>query len=296
MLTAIAERIYKAKNAPKSKSELSLKYKLTCQEKINNDKPSNDDWLELLKNIDHESDSVKIFEAWLNNTKHVIVKVGLGINIVSEYNTGKTLADLTLPTFLSFYCHFSCLDCLSFKNLASQKGLCGSGNDSISVLVMPFINLGRVDNANKWTRSNINTYKSILKHVVCTLLYAFETCKFSHNDLHFGNILLKNTKKQEIIYGNRMTLQVIDGYIPVIMDYERAKFTDSPYLLYDDIGKLFNLAGTDIDVKLNIDKLFVTKYIVNDRPISPQVYTEMCNYIDSCDILYVSSEMKAMRQ
>jgi hypothetical protein len=290
-----AEKLYKAANAPKSKSKLGLKYKLTCQEKINKDTPSTVEWLELINNLDHESDSVKIFEALLNKTKHVIVKVGLGINIVSEYNTGKTLADLIkLPTFLSFYCHFACLD--SFKNLASQKGLCGSGNDSISVLVMPFINLGRIDKAKKWTRSNITTYKYILKHVVCTLLYAFETCKFTHNDIHFGNILLKKTKKQEIIYGNHMTLRVIGGYIPVIMDYERAQFTDSPHLLYEDIGKLFNLAGTEIDVKLDIDKRFVAKYITNEQQVSPQVYTEMCNYIDSRDILYVSSEMMAMHK
>ena len=76
-----AERLYQLANAPKSKSN-SYKYKLTCQDKINKDTPSTDDWLELLKHLDHESDSVKIFQALLDKTKNVIVKVGLGTNIV----------------------------------------------------------------------------------------------------------------------------------------------------------------------------------------------------------------------
>lgn len=284
-----AERLYKLASAPKSKSN-SYKYKLNCQEKITKDTPSTDEWLELLKYIDHQSDSVKIFEAMLNKTKTIIVKVGLGTNIVHEYNIwSNTLSKLNLPTFISFYCYFSCLD--SFKNIPLQKGLCGSGSDDvISVIAMPFIHLGRIDKT-KWTRENIDSYKSVLKHVVCTILYAFETFMFTHNDMHFGNILLKKTKKKEIVYGEHMTLPIVNGYIPVIMDFERSQ-TQSPVLnVFEDIGKLFNLAGTEIDVKLNISKAFVSKYIIMKQRISRHVYAELCEYIDTRRVIYVSSEM-----
>lgn len=80
--------------------------------------------------------------------------------------------------------------------------------------------------------------------------------------------------------------------MPVIMDYERSDFTTTDTtLLFRDIGNLFNLAGTEIDVQLNISKLFVGKY----KSVSQKVYDELCDHIDSRQVTFVVSEISLKR-
>ena len=156
---------------------------------------------------------------------------------------------------------------------------------------MPLIKLGRIDKAN-WTRDNIHVFNSCLKHVVCTLLLAFETFGFNHNDLHFGNILLKKTKKKHIQYGDRIVLPVVDGYFPVIMDFERSNMSGNLGLMYNDIGRLFNLSSSEINVKMDILMNYTTKSVLQEKTISTKTYEQFCNYIDTHKILYVLSEMR----
>jgi len=111
--------------------------------------------------------------------------------------------------------------------------------------------------------------------------------------MHFGNILMRKTKRKYIKYGERNTIPVLEGYIPVLMDFERSKILDpkqDPTCLYEDLSKLFNLAGTEIDVKLHIDRQFINKYIRNQRSITQKTYDELCDYIDTRGIEYISSE------
>ena len=190
------ERLYRLTNSQSKTS--SYKYKLQCQDKITNEKTTTDDWLR----FNHDSQDIKIFEALLEKKKHVVVKVGL-----SKILFGFNLSSLKLPTFLSFDCHFKCMD--SFDKISTGSRICGN---EISVLVMPFISGGQIDKF-KWTRENVDVYKSVLKHVICSLLYAYETLSFVHNDMHFGNILLKKTKKSSIQYGD-WSIPVVKGYIP----------------------------------------------------------------------------------
>ena len=66
-------------------------------------------------------------------------------------------------------------------------------------------------------------------------------------------------------------------------------------MLHDDwdiIRRVMNLARSEIDVKFNINIDLPQKYIMNNTPISTEVYIELCNYIDSLTIDYVSSEMR----
>jgi len=221
----------------------------------------------------------------------VVVKVGLNMNMATEYGIGFRLSTLKLPTLISFHCHFKCMD--SFNTIKVDGGLCGNGKDNIGVLVMPFVTGGQLD-AFKWTRENTHVYKSVLKHVVCTLLFAFESMMFVHNDMHFGNILLKKTKKTNIQYGD-WTLPVVNGYIPVIMDFERSKLPCPVYYekytpVYKDIGRVLSLATAGIDVQLDIDNSIIGDYISQETPITLALYAELCNYIDTRKIRYVFSE------
>ena len=287
MSTLAAERLYPSKQ--NNKKSASYKYKLSCQDRILHESPSTKDWLEILKHFDHDSENVKIFQALLEKQKQVVVKITNQTNVDKEYNIGQALFPLKLPTILSFYCFFTCLD--NFRGIDPKQGLCGRGKDPISVLVMPLIKLGRIDKAN-WTRDNIHVFNSCLKHVVCTLLLAFETFGFNHNDLHFGNILLKKTKKKHIQYGDRIVLPVVDGYIPVIMDFERSNMTGNIGLMYNDIGRLFNLSSSEINVKMDILMNYTTKSVLQEKTISTKTYEQFCNYIDTRKILYVLSEIK----
>jgi len=283
-----AERLYPLTSSP-SKSH-SYKYKLQCQEKLTKDSPSTKDWLQLTKRFEHDSTNVKIFAALLEKRKHVVVKVGLNTDLKREYDVG-----FRLSTLMSFHCHFNCLD--TFNTIKSDGGLCGNSKenkDNISVLVMPFVQGGQLD-AFKWTRENTPVYKSVLKHVICTLLYAFDSCSFYHNDMHFGNILLKKTKKTSIVYGD-WEQPVVNGYIPVIMDFERSKLPcpvsyEKNTPVYKDIIKVLSLAITGADVHLDIDTNIVRNYISRETPITQSIYSELCDYIDSRKILFVFSEM-----
>ena len=124
------------------------------------------------------------------------------------------------------------------------------------------------------------------------MLYAFENSLFVHCDTHYGNILLKKTKIQSIEYGNRQTLPVL-GTLPVVMDFDRSVIqTDNQNcaLVYGDIGRIMNLARSEIDVKLNISNDIPNRYIMNKTPVTKAIYDELCNYIDSRQIDYVMSE------
>lgn len=286
------ERLYPFSNSKSSSG--SYKFKLGCQEKIAKETPTTKEWLELSSQFVHASNDYKIYQALLEKRKHVVVKVGTNKHLLDEYEKAKILSGLKLRTFISFYCFFTCND--SYNSLESNtKYLCNNekNSDKISVLVMPFLPEGQIDKF-KWTRANIHVFKYVLKHIICSLLYAFENCLFVHRDMHLGNILLKKTTIQTIQYGSHITLPVL-GIIPVIMDFERSHILEnkSNYaLVYEDIRRVMNLARSEIDVKLNINVDFPQKYIMKNTPISTEVYIDFCTYIDSLKIDYVSSEMK----
>jgi hypothetical protein len=285
--TSVEKLVPARTSSPKSNS---YKFKLSCQERITEKTPSTIEWLKLMEQFDHESENVKIFKALLDSKKTVVTKVGFAKNGNSEYQIGKLLQqNLKLPIIMSFYCKFSCMD--SFQKIEANNGLCGTKPrhaDNISVIVMPFCSLGRIDRFN-WNRTNIDVYKSVLKHVVCTLLYTFESNGFNHNDLHMGNILLKQTKKTAIQYGSRKELLIHGGLLPVLMDFERSQTCDSALLLFSDIGRFLNLAGTEIDVKLDMNNSILNK--CGKTRVTQNTYDVLCDYIDSRSIKFVTSEV-----
>jgi len=83
------------------------------------------------------------------------------------------------------------------------------------------------------------------------------------------------------------------GTLPVVMDFDRSVIqTDNQNcaLVYGDIGRIMNLARSEIDVKLNISNDIPNRYIMNKTPVTKAIYDELCNYIDSRQIDYVMSE------
>jgi len=284
----MANRLYPTHN---STNHNTFKYKLNCQEKIDSSKYTKE-WLELFKIIPHDSPDYKLFHALLEKEKHIVVKIGPSI-LIKEFQIAKELETLKLSTFLHYYCKFQCLDDFNKLN-NSSKYLCKDSGKEITILVMPNIDLGDIGNY-KWNRDNFDVLKNVIKHVIISLLYAYKEIGFIHKDLHLGNVLLKKTKRKEILYGELGSLELM-GILPVIMDYDKSIIQDnSLYLVYDDFDKFINLLHADMfDIRINsgnminiLDKLLKENKNIHD------IISILFNEVDKFIIRHLVSEISA---
>jgi hypothetical protein len=271
----------------------SFKYKLDCQNIIDkSENPDTKDWLYLEKQIEHDSPDYILYTALLEKHKQIVVKIGPE-KLQNEYEIGKLLEVLKLPTFLRYNCIFSCFDDFytfrgktkAEKDFLNSKrtSLCKKEGEKINVLVMPYINSGTIDKY-MWTVQNFDILKNVIKHIVISILYAAVSIGFIHTDAHLGNIMIHKTKRHSIKYGDFYNLEVISGVsggvMPIIMDYDKAIIQGEMVnvsLVYNDINKLFNLLNVELKIKFNISKLLDLFRILTINKI--QITTELCTTI-----------------
>lgn len=288
-----AEQIYKT-NMNKSKVD-NYKFKLSCQDIITHNKDTTS-WIDLMDKIDHTSGDYKIFTAILDKKKPIIVKIGNQAKLQAEYDIANNLNIKKLPNFIKFFCYFKCLN--NLDNIEKNKSICSKTGDEQGIIIMPYYELGQIDKY-KWTRVNFDNLKNVLKHVVCSLLYAYEKYGFIHNDTHLGNILLKKSKKQSVTYNYDIQLPVM-SILPIIMDFDRSKITNIPNdpdgtkFVYIDIRRIFNLISSELDINIGIfDKNYIiNKYISDNTPISKDIYKSLLDIIDTIQIAFIKSELK----
>ena len=287
----MANRLYPTHN---SKNHNTFKYKLNCQEKIDSSKDKHSkEWLELLSMIKHDSPDFKLFYALLEKENHIVVKIGPSI-LEKEFIIAKELETLKLPTFLHYFCKFQCLD--NFNTITnSSKYLCKESGDNITILVMPNIDLGDIGKY-KWNRDNFDILKNIIKHIIISLLYAYKDIGFIHKDLHLGNILLKKTKRKEIIYGDLGNLELM-GIHPVIMDYDKSIIQrNSLNLVYDDLERFINLLQSDMfDIRINCNNIINTldKLLKENKNIK-DIILMLFKEVDKITIRHFVSEAPPM--
>ena len=88
----------------------TYKYKLDCQNIIDKSENSETkDWLILQNQIIHDSDEYTLFNALLEQNKQIVVKIGPE-KLKNEFEIGKIIESLKIPTFLVYNCMFNCLD------------------------------------------------------------------------------------------------------------------------------------------------------------------------------------------
>ncbi len=292
----------------------SFKYKLDCQTLIDNHKntsPDTENWLHLVKQIEHDSPDYilynALYNALLEKNKEIVVKIGPS-KLQNEYEIGKLLDTLKIPTFLGYICMFSCLDDFyTFKGKNKEEkaflnskrtSLCKTDGEIINILVMPFINSGTIDKY-KWTKHNFDILKNVIKHIVITMLYSALTIGFIHSDAHLGNIMIQKTNRKIIKYGDFYELEIIGGIMPIIMDYDKAQIQGGAVnlvLVYNDIGKLFGLLYSELKLKFNISKIldliktFTNKHI----SITKDVCTKLLYEIDSLTIYADLNDIPSM--
>lgn len=284
----------------KNKARSSTKLKINCKERVGS---ATVDWLELTRMFDHTSSNFKIYTGLLGT--HIVAKIGLS-KLDEEYSVGQQLDTLGLPTFMSFDCIFKCLDKFS-KLTKITKTICGESGDNITVLLMPYLSEGRIDEW-KWNRGNFALMKNVIKHVCLTLLYSYMTLNFLHLDLHLGNVLLRKSSRAGLAYGDFGECEVL-GVIPVIMDFEKSQFTASASVapaaeqqeqqqrqVYMDIDNFIGLMSNSCNVKFSCGavKDVLKKLILNNTAITVAVCKDICDGVVKIEITYIVSELKPM--
>jgi hypothetical protein len=271
----MATRLYPYQNE-KNKGRNSTKFKIDCQANKTND------WLELTHQFPHDSDDYKVYTGLLDKRTHIVAKIGPK-NLDIEYSVGLKLEALGLPTFMAYNCIFKCLD-----SNAMTKTVCKQNGDSITVIIMPHLAEGRIDHWPHWNRDNFHVLKNVLKHICMSLLYAAHNLGYAHKDLHLGNILLKQTQKKQIVYGEFGSMELF-GIIPVIMDYEDSVFNvNNKKAVYEDIRRSINLMG-DQNVQYATDTIryLLTRLFNDNIEINSATCQMLCNEIDKLQIMTV---------
>jgi serine/threonine protein kinase len=149
--------------------------------------------------------SATIFkEVLLIKRKPIVVKIGRENQIIEkEYDYGKRLKQAKIPGFIRYICLFSSLD-------------------APRTLLMPYISEGSL-RTFEWTPEKLSILESAILQAIMSSMVAYIKCGFIHGDFHLDNILLKKTKKREIIYdlSNGESIAIpTNGYKIVILDFD----------------------------------------------------------------------------
>jgi len=209
---------------------------------------------------------------------NVVLKFGILESIEKEYKISQEL--LELPNFIRYFCIIRCND--DIKNIINNKNtilnykMCHYGENEVGILVMKEYNLGSIENYD-WNENNFNLLKNVMKQVIFSILYAYNTKGFIHGDLHSGNILLKSKKKCEIIYENKKL--VLDDLEVVIMDFEKSKLNSNNKIneLMKNIVKFINSIIDSNKIKINID------YDRNKLIKLKSIFLSNVNYFDEIE-------------
>lgn len=221
--------------------------------------------------LKNEND-ISIIRAIFSYSKHIKKNKKIVIKIAHKSRTNQKEYDIskklkTIPCFIQYICIFNCFDTTySYikKNEKVPQYICTAdniGDNDQYVLISSNIELGSIKNY-KWTITNTNILKSLLKQSLIGLMYAYINHGFLHNDLHLDNILIKRTKKEVITYNKEIDVKT-DNYKPVIMDFDLS-FIDVDRkqgleYYWNNLYNLFSRLQTDLNDKIipidNYDKL-----------------------------------------
>jgi len=266
---------------------------------------------ELVRN----KNDVSILEAVLQNVKskqrHIVVKIGReNTTIEKEFHYGKILENAKIPGYIRYICIFDCLD--DTHRLRQTPKLICKGTDipenRKNVLIMPYISEGSLRKFG-WNPEYLAMLKSVILHAIMSSFVAYETCGFIHGDFHLDNILLKKTKKREILYtwtnGSRSI--PTNGYKIVIMDFDSSWMVEEREtgisLYWINLQNMFSRINTDLRTKTGdvvrmkhhtkimqiietniekkgkientlklIDKIMMTDFEIIENPLSKLVY------------------------
>lgn len=128
---------------------------------------------------------------------------------------------------------------------------------------------------------------SILLEVFVALQNAYELFRFTHYDLHPGNIILK--KCEDYVWSwNEYTLDIKRGYRPVIIDFGRARLEINGHVIsrpWTPVTKDFLCINPEISYPAHdIFKILITCYEYTDLPVLHDIIVHIFggNYGEWC--------------
>jgi hypothetical protein len=272
----MTSRLFPNRISPHKNSN-TFKYRLNCQERLQNTAETNL-WLELLSSLPHDSPDYKLYSGLLDKHHSIVAKIGRR-SLSYEFSVSKLIETVNIPTFLSYFCEFSCLDTFSLLN-DTTKYLCKQQGQPIHVILMPYVNRKQIQDIH-WKEENLLRLQSIFKHILYSTFYVSKQTGISQGDLHLGNILIRNTTRKEISYGE-LGLLPVDGLMPIILDFDRAKKEKEPQSVYSELRRYFLLAAAEIPLSMNKSKIVqkLQDLYSFKIPITKQICDELSNEID----------------
>lgn len=240
------------KKENKNSESRTEKYEvLDCQNTIiNNDTTT----FIKLNDIIKSSSDLKIFNATFFN-KHVIIKIGYSETIEREYKISHLLCNQTHTIllddkykyidnenyFINYYCYFTCKN--NIKNILINSSICSNNGNNMNILVMKKYKLGSIKNYN-WNKDNFNLLKNLLKQIFYGFYISYVNFGFLHNDVHFGNFLIKEKNKKPIV--------VIIDFETSIFDVDRKNIFTLYYLYQQILNNILYELNIIVDDSINI--------------------------------------------
>ena len=195
-----------------------------------------------------------------------VIKVGSDLILQKEYQVSLLVSELKVPTFIRY-------------------------TYDVSGLIMPFYYSGNIERYT-WDLDNFDILKNVIQHVCCSLIYAFTTIQFVHRDIHLANILLTQTTREYIQYGDFSVPCM--GILPVIVDFDRSDIdtsSEGKHVMFEDIIRVMILLSCELNVRFETSSILPvldTYRNSTDTDIS-NLYTSLCTIIDTFFIRYIVS-------
>lgn len=232
--------------SPTNSGSPNIKYFINCNNLKEKEKYNSIEVKDFLKN-DNE---IYIFKAFVKSAlfqkySNVVLKIGQhDKTILKEYEIGKQLQNV--PGFIKYICLIDCFD----EFTQGKKKICNAsqeGKNSKHILVIPYLKIGSVAKYN-WTQDNFHILQSLIKQVLMSCYFAYEKHGFIHNDMHLDNVMIKQTKKEKLIYEDGTEI-LTHGFLALLIDFDRSLFDKKKYntlFYWRNIENLFVRLQVDI--------------------------------------------------
>lgn len=219
--------------------------KYVARKIVKNKNITTDGWLlpNILLNVNRGENKNKLIRASIIKKKEVVVKISKKKELLEiDYNTSIKLSELKCINFAKYLGFFSCKDDIDNYNLEKKlpKFFCKNNGTINYFLYMNYYPNGSIIN---YIPNNIDEIISIINQVLASIILAYEKYGFIHGDLHPGNVLCKNTKKESIKYSfsNRNKEINTNGIQIIIFDFDRSNFSGNFGMLLNELSTFINL-------------------------------------------------------
>jgi hypothetical protein len=264
------------------------KYKvIDCQKIVDKDVDTTK-WIKLEEVIKKTRD-LKILKGILLPNNSIVVKIGKSETIEREYKISQLLSQI--PGFIIYLCYFSCNN--NIEKIISNSSICAKEGDLglaklnqrvleamppqdlLKILVMKEYLEGDIKHFDwdikhfDWDKNNFIILLSLIKQIIASLYLAYEKIGFIHNDVHFGNFLIKKTKEETIKYSNLSQDIKLYGYKAIIMDFENS--------LFDNVKENYNFLYQSIEQIIFGIKWYLDINTNNLEPIKEYLSNHMKN-------------------